>query len=100
MGRGRRMSCKDMTETVRRSIDGVAKWVEAHNYRAFDPGDGDLSFLRYHFRYPLFAATFDRGRSAYPVSYQTLDRNQATHLDQGHGIHGVGVCKDVRDHPV
>src|SRR5256885_2384331 len=62
MGRRRRMSREDVTETVKRSIDGVAKWVEAHDYRAFDPGDGDLSFLRYftfdiHFLRRLLTAT-------------------------------------------
>ncbi|MBZ5653295.1 MAG: hypothetical protein LAO18_22755 [Acidobacteriia bacterium] len=25
----------------------MASWVEKHRYRAYDPGDGDLSFLRY-----------------------------------------------------
>jgi rhamnogalacturonyl hydrolase YesR len=33
--------------TVEQSARDVAKWVEEHNYRAYDPGDGDLSFLRY-----------------------------------------------------
>lgn len=32
---------------VRNSAQGVAGWVEAHDYRAYDPGDGDMSFLRY-----------------------------------------------------
>jgi len=32
---------------VHKSIEQVARWVETHNYRAYDPGDGDLSFLRY-----------------------------------------------------
>ena len=38
---------ENMSKAVRNSIEGVARWVEAHNYRAYDPGDGDLSFLRY-----------------------------------------------------
>ena len=25
----------------------MTRWVEDHNYQAYDPGDGDLSFLRY-----------------------------------------------------
>jgi rhamnogalacturonyl hydrolase YesR len=37
----------DAKEPVQRSIQGVVRWVEEHNYRAYDPGDGDLSFLRY-----------------------------------------------------
>jgi rhamnogalacturonyl hydrolase YesR len=37
----------ELKGTVEKSIEGVARWVEAHNYRAYDPGDGDLSFLRY-----------------------------------------------------
>jgi hypothetical protein len=32
---------------LEKSVQGVARWVEEHNYRAYDPGDGDLSFLRY-----------------------------------------------------
>jgi glycosyltransferase involved in cell wall biosynthesis/rhamnogalacturonyl hydrolase YesR len=37
---------------VRKSADAVARWVEEHNYKAYDPGDGNLSFLRH--------ATFNR----------------------------------------
>lgn len=40
-----------MKQIVRNSIGGLAEWVETHNYQAYDPGDGDLSFLRH--------ATFD-----------------------------------------
>jgi rhamnogalacturonyl hydrolase YesR len=36
-----------MTADLHKSIEGVTEWVESHNYRAYDPGDGDLSFLRY-----------------------------------------------------
>ena len=36
-----------MTEAVQNSTRHVATWVEEHNYQAYDPGDGDLSFLRY-----------------------------------------------------
>lgn len=36
-----------MKETVQKSIDAVAGWVETHNYQAYDPGDGELSYLRY-----------------------------------------------------
>src|SRR5277367_861042 len=32
---------------IRKSADKVARWVEEHDYRAYDPGDGDMSFLRY-----------------------------------------------------
>jgi rhamnogalacturonyl hydrolase YesR len=34
-----------MKEKLRTSIDGVARWVEAHHYEAYDPGDGNLSYL-------------------------------------------------------
>ncbi len=37
----------DMRTTVQKSVEKVARWVEDHDYRAYDPGDGDLSFLRY-----------------------------------------------------
>src|SRR2546430_2492433 len=36
-----------MKQVLRKSIEEVAHWVETHNYRAYDPGDGGLSFLRY-----------------------------------------------------
>ena len=46
---------------MEKSIEGVTRWVEAHNHRAYDPGDGDMSFLRYltfnvHFLQRLLAA--------------------------------------------
>lgn len=37
----------DVIEEVQRSAERVSLWVEGHNYQAYDPGDGDLSFLRY-----------------------------------------------------
>ncbi len=39
-----------MATPLRKSIDQVAAWVEAHNYQAYDPGDGELSYLR-HFAF-------------------------------------------------
>lgn len=33
--------------TVLQSIEDVSRWVEEHNYQAYDPGDGDLSYLRH-----------------------------------------------------
>jgi hypothetical protein len=32
---------------LEKSLQRVTRWVEKHNYRAYDPGDGQLSFLRY-----------------------------------------------------
>lgn len=37
----------DAKEAAWKSAQGVARWVEEHDYRAYDPGDGDLSFLRH-----------------------------------------------------
>jgi rhamnogalacturonyl hydrolase YesR len=37
----------DVGAAVWKSVEGVERWVENHDYRAYDPGDGDLSFLRY-----------------------------------------------------
>lgn len=39
-------------EEVRHSIEGVTNWVEEHEYRAYDPGDGNLSYLR-HFTFGM-----------------------------------------------
>jgi len=36
-----------MNQELRTSIDNLQQWVERHNYRAYDPGDGNLSYLRY-----------------------------------------------------
>ena len=34
-----------MKEKLEKSIAAVASWVENHDYKAYDPGDGNLSFL-------------------------------------------------------
>jgi hypothetical protein len=36
-----------MSTDLEESVGKLAGWVEAHEYRAYDPGDGDLSFLRH-----------------------------------------------------
>ena len=35
-----------MIARLQRSIEGVTRWVESHDYKAYDPGDGNMSFLR------------------------------------------------------
>src|SRR5277367_5424356 len=41
-------SISSITEaTVRESIDKVERWVQSHGYKGYDPGDGELSFLRH-----------------------------------------------------
>jgi hypothetical protein len=39
-----------LKKQIQKSIQALTSWVEAQNYRAYDPGDGDLSFLR-HFTF-------------------------------------------------
>lgn len=34
-------------QAIHQSLDALLRWVEDHDYQAYDPGDGDLSFLRY-----------------------------------------------------
>jgi polysaccharide biosynthesis protein VpsJ len=34
-------------KSVENSLQRVARWVEEHDYKAYDPGDGNLSFLRH-----------------------------------------------------
>lgn len=34
-------------EALWKSIEGVTGWVEDHDYQAYDPGDGNTSFLRH-----------------------------------------------------
>jgi len=36
-----------MTAELLRAITQVTNWVESHNYAAYDPGDGEKSFLRH-----------------------------------------------------
>ena len=38
---------ENVRQVVQKSIEEVSRWVEEHGYRAYDPGDGDLSFLSY-----------------------------------------------------
>ena len=38
---------EDVKHVVQTSLEGVARWVEEHDYQAYDPGDGALSYLRY-----------------------------------------------------
>lgn len=35
-----------MLEKIQSSSERLARWVEEHDYKAYDPGDGQLSFLR------------------------------------------------------
>lgn len=35
-----------MKSRIEDSLERLAVWVEAHGYRAYDPGDGQMSFLR------------------------------------------------------
>ena len=51
-----------MTDPLQKSIAEVVSWAEAHDYRAYDPGDGSLSFLRHltfnvHFLQRLLTAS-------------------------------------------
>jgi len=34
-----------MKEKIESSLERVSKWVEDHDYKGYDPGDGQLSFL-------------------------------------------------------
>jgi rhamnogalacturonyl hydrolase YesR len=36
-----------MQQRLEQSILSLAHWIEAHDYEAYDPGDGELSFLRH-----------------------------------------------------
>ncbi|MGO8927562.1 MAG: hypothetical protein ACLQU3_11810 [Limisphaerales bacterium] len=36
-----------MRETIEDSLCRVSRWVEDHEYKAYDPGDGQLSYLRF-----------------------------------------------------
>lgn len=36
-----------MKEKIKKSLSAVSDWVEARDYKAYDPGDGQMSFLRF-----------------------------------------------------
>jgi hypothetical protein len=35
-----------MNELIEESLNRLSRWVESRQYRAYDPGDGQMSFLR------------------------------------------------------
>jgi hypothetical protein len=37
---------QSVAATVESSLDRLGRWVEGHHYQAYDPGDGQMSFLR------------------------------------------------------
>lgn len=43
---------KSHATAIARSLERLEEWVHSHHYRAYDPGDGQLSFLR-HFTFGL-----------------------------------------------
>ena len=36
-----------MKHDVEASLDRLTRWVEEHDYKAYDPGDGQMSYLRH-----------------------------------------------------
>src|ERR1700687_2181717 len=83
-----------MSKAVQDSIDGVIRWVETHNYRAYDPGDGDLSFLSYftlnvHFLRRLLTAAVLRS----PVEIRPWIGIRPHTSTKGMGYMGWGYTK-------
>lgn len=84
----------NMSSTLWRSAIAVARWVEEHNYRAYDPGDGDLSFLRHltfntHFLRRLLTAAVLRA----PFHVRPLIGIQPHTSTKGMGYMGWGFTK-------
>ena len=40
------MRARAMKNKIDNSLNRLSRWVEDHNYKAYDPGDGQLSYLR------------------------------------------------------
>lgn len=83
-----------MSKAVQDSIDRVIRWVETHNYRAYDPGDGDLSFLSYftlniHFLRRLLTAAVLRS----PVEIRPWIGIRPHTSTKGMGYMGWGYAK-------
>lgn len=41
------ISTREVFGAIEESLEAVSRWVEGHDYRAYDPGDGCMSPLRY-----------------------------------------------------
>jgi len=87
----------DVKVSVQESIRKVSRWVEQHNYQAYDPGDGGLSFLRYftfdiHFLRRLLTATVLR----VPFHIRPLIGVKSHTSTKGMGYMGWGYTKMYR----
>ena len=89
----------DVPQKLEASIAKLASWVEAHDYKGYDPGDGLNSFLR-----PLtFGNPARRARAAavdleVPVQPAAARWHQAHGFDQGPRLHGLGLPAAIQDH--
>ena len=83
-------------KTVENSLQKVARWVEEHDYKAYDPGDGNLSFLRHLTLNSHFLRRLLTGAVLRAPFTSDHDRHQATYVHKGNGVHGVGLCENVR----
>src|SRR6266404_5177202 len=83
-----------MKQTLHQSIQAVTGWVEEHDYRAYDPGDGDLSFLR-HFtlNVPFLRRLLTGGVLRTPFHIRPLIGIRPHRSTKGMGYMGWGFVK-------
>lgn len=82
------------TQAARASIDQLVHWVEAHKFQAYDPGDGELSYLRHatlgnHFLSRLLTAAVLRT----PYNIRPLIGIRPHTSTKGMGYMGWGYTK-------
>jgi len=81
-------------ERVRRSIDALVTWVERNDYKAYDPGDGSLSYLQgwalgIHFLERVLTAVVLRT----PINIRPLLGIKPHTSTKGHGYMAWGYLK-------
>jgi hypothetical protein len=84
----------DAKRTIAQSIERLQSWVVANDYQAYDPGDGELSFLRYatlnmHFLRRLLTASVLR----VPFHIRPLIGIRPHRSTKGMGYLGWGYVK-------
>jgi glycosyltransferase involved in cell wall biosynthesis len=81
--------------TITDSVQGVANWVEKHNYRAYDPGDGSLSFLRHlTFNSHIFSRVLTAAVLRTPFDIRPLIGIRPHTSTKGMGYMGWGYLKE------
>lgn len=93
-----------MRTKLEQSIAALVRWLESHNYEAYDPGDGNLSFLNaFTFKNLLLERLLQQSVYRAPFNLRPLYGIKPHRSTKGMGYIGWGFAKlyamngDVRD---